>query len=79
MEFTLTKLLGFAAATCTTTAYAPQFIKAWKSRSTTDVSLAMCLLMVVAIFLWLVYGTLTGDGPVIVANAATMCSAAGSC
>jgi MtN3 and saliva related transmembrane protein len=38
MEFTLTKLLGFAAATCTTTAYAPQFIKAWKSRSTTDVS-----------------------------------------
>jgi uncharacterized protein with PQ loop repeat len=38
MEFTLTKLLGFAAATCTTTADAPQVIKAWKSRSTTGVS-----------------------------------------
>jgi len=38
MECTLTELLGFAAATCTTTAHAPQVVKAWKSRSTTGVS-----------------------------------------
>ena len=62
-------LLGFVAATCTTTAYAPQFVKAWKSRSTTDVSLGMFLLMVFGIILWLIYGVLTEDGPLIAANA----------
>ena len=40
------KLLGFAAATCTTAAYAPQFIKVWKTRSARDISLGMFLVMV---------------------------------
>jgi MtN3 and saliva related transmembrane protein len=50
----MVKLLGFVAATCTTTAYVPQFVKAWKSRSTTDTSLGMFLLMVFGIIPWLI-------------------------
>ncbi len=34
MESLVIKLLGFAAATCTTLAYAPQFVKVRKTRST---------------------------------------------
>ena len=34
MEPFVIKLIGFAAATCTTVAYAPQAIKVWKTRST---------------------------------------------
>jgi MtN3 and saliva related transmembrane protein len=53
------KRLGFAAATCTTTAYAPQFIKALKTRSTGDVSLGMFLLMFLGVILWLLYSPAT--------------------
>ena len=41
MEPFVIKLHGFAAATCTTLAYAPQFIKVRKTRSAEDISLGM--------------------------------------
>jgi len=59
------KLLGFAAASCTTLAYAPQFVKVWRTRSTEDISLGMFLVMVLGLMLWLLYGLLSGDGPLI--------------
>jgi len=67
--------LGLAAAFCTTAAYAPQALKAWRSRSTADISLSMFLLMVTGIVLWLIYGLLIGDMPLIVANGVTLCLA----
>ncbi|MBR1145601.1 SemiSWEET transporter [Bradyrhizobium sp. AUGA SZCCT0431] len=77
MEPIAIKFLGFAAATCTTLAYVPQFVKVWRTRSTEDISLGMFLVMVVGILLWLVYGLLSGDGPLIVANAITIVLAGG--
>lgn len=64
--------IGIAAAVLTTAAYAPQVFKVWRTRSTRDVSLAMFLMMVSGITLWLVYGLLIGDLPLIVANAVTL-------
>jgi MtN3 and saliva related transmembrane protein len=61
-----------AAALLTTAAFAPQAIKAWRSRSTKDVSLAMFALMVAGILLWLVYGILIDDIPLIMANGVTL-------
>lgn len=60
---------------CTTAAYAPQALKAWRSRSTADISLSMFLLMVTGIVLWLAYGVLIADVPLIVANGVTLCLA----
>jgi MtN3 and saliva related transmembrane protein len=77
MDPFLIKLLGFAAATCTTVAYAPQFIKVSKTRSTEDISLGMFLVMVLGLALWLAYGLLSGDGPLIASNAVTMLLAGG--
>jgi MtN3 and saliva related transmembrane protein len=77
MEPIAIKLLGFAAATCTTLAYAPQFIKVWKTRSTEDISLGMFLVMMLGLALWLVYGLLSGDAPLVAANAITMLLAGG--
>ena len=71
------KLIGFAAATCTSVAYAPQAIKVWKTRSTGDISLGMFLVMVLGLALWLVYGLLSGDAPLIAANVITMVLAGG--
>lgn len=64
--------IGTTAATLTTIAFAPQAIKAWRSRSTADVSLAMFLMLTTGIALWLTYGLLIGDGPLIAANAVTL-------
>jgi len=72
MEQLAIKLLGFAAATCTTLAYAPQFVKVWRTRSTDDISLGMFLVMVLGLALWLLYGLLSGDGPLIASNAVTL-------
>jgi MtN3 and saliva related transmembrane protein len=71
------KLLGFAAATCTTLAYAPQFVKVWRTRSTEDISLGMLLVMVLGLMLWLSYGLLSGDAPLVAANAITIVLAGG--
>ena len=77
MEPFAIKLIGFAAATCTTVAYAPQVIKVWKTRSTGDISLGMFLVMVLGLALWLAYGLLSGDAPLVAANAVTMLLAGG--
>lgn len=65
-------ILGLAAAFCTTVAFVPQVIKAWRTRSTHDISLGMFLLMVTGIVLWLIYGAVRLDIPLIVANGATL-------
>jgi MtN3 and saliva related transmembrane protein len=77
MEAFAIKLLGFAAATCTTPAYAPQFVKVWRTRSTEDISLGMLLVMVLGLVLWLLYGLLSGDAPLVAANAITIVLAGG--
>ena len=69
---TSTTLIGLAAATFTTVAFVPQALKAWRTRSTKDVSLSMFVLMVTGIVLWLSYGVLLGDLPLIVANVAAL-------
>ncbi|MGD5605298.1 SemiSWEET transporter, partial [Xanthomonas citri pv. citri] len=71
------KLIGFAAATCTTIAYAPQAIKVWKTRSARDISLGIFLIMVLGLTLWLIYGLLSGDAPLVAANAITILLAGG--
>ena len=64
-------LIGLAAAFCTTIAFLPQVIKTWRTRSTGDISLAMFLVFTSGIFLWLVYGLIIGDVPLIAANGIT--------
>ncbi len=65
-------LLGFLAALLTTLAFLPQVIKIWQTRSTSDISLMTFLTLCIGIVLWLYYGILTSDLPLIVANATTL-------
>lgn len=64
--------IGTVAAVLTTCAFLPQALKAWRSRSTGDVSLAMFLMLTLGIVLWLAYGLLIGDGPLVLANSVTL-------
>ena len=73
MDFSLKDAIGFIAAFLTTSAFLPQVIKAWRTRSTKDVSFIMFLALVGGICLWLVYGILQSDIPIIVANVSSLC------
>ena len=68
----LITVLGLCAGTLTTISFLPQLFKAWKSRSTHDISIGMFSLLAVGIVLWIVYGVVTSDIPVIVANSVTL-------
>lgn len=66
------ELLGLLAGLLTTTAFVPQVLKIWRTRSAEDISLPMYLLFTAGIVLWLVYGWLAGALPVILANLVTL-------
>ncbi|MBB3066611.1 SemiSWEET transporter [Limibacillus halophilus] len=65
-------LIGILAGSCTTLAFLPQAVKAWRSRSTRDLSLSMFLIFVTGVLLWLTYGLMIGDLPIILANSMTL-------
>jgi MtN3 and saliva related transmembrane protein len=69
---TLETALGLLAATLTTVAFVPQVVRAWRTRSTRDISLPMFAVLAVGIVLWLVYGVLIDDLPLIAANLVTL-------
>lgn len=65
------EILGLMAATLTTAAFVPQAYKAWKYKSTRDISLTMYLVLFLGLLLWFVYGLYIDSLPVILANAIT--------
>jgi len=64
--------IGLAAGFCTTVAFLPQVIKTWKSKSAKDLSLGMYSIFCTGVLLWLIYGVLISDLPIILANAVTL-------
>jgi MtN3 and saliva related transmembrane protein len=49
----------------------PQVIKSWRTRDLSGISLPMYTIFTLGVVLWLVYGILIRDWPVIIANAVT--------
>ncbi len=65
-------LLGFVAGTLTTLAFLPQVVKTWRSKSSSDLSISTLGMISSGVMLWLVYGLLIGDLPIIAANSVTL-------
>ena len=65
-------LIGILAGILTTIAFLPQVIKTWRTRSTGDLSLSMFIALFCGVTLWFIYGFLTQDYPVMIANALTL-------
>jgi MtN3 and saliva related transmembrane protein len=63
---------GYLAAFCTTSAYVPQVLRVWRTRSTKDISLKMFLVLVTGLALWLTYGIWRGEVPLMLANGITL-------
>jgi MtN3 and saliva related transmembrane protein len=68
----VTETIGFIAAACTTTAFVPQALRVWRTRSAEDVSLAMYVIMLAGVLLWIVYGARIHSVPLVVANGVSL-------
>jgi MtN3 and saliva related transmembrane protein len=66
------QILGLVAGCFTTIAFLPQVLKTWKTRSAKDLSLGMFSFFCFGVLLWLVYGFMVRDIPVIAANFVTL-------
>ena len=64
-------IIGLVAAVFTTISFLPQAVKTIKTKHTKDLSLGMYLVLTTGIFLWLLYGILIRDVPIIIANIIT--------
>jgi MtN3 and saliva related transmembrane protein len=64
-------LIGLAAALFTTTAFLPQVIRAWRTRSTRDLSYGTFITYAIGLAMWLIYGLLIRDVPLILSNGTT--------
>ena len=68
----LITIIGLVAGSLTTISFLPQAIKTWRSKSAKDISLAMFLCFCLGVILWIVYGALIQDIPLLVANIVTL-------
>ncbi|MEN2993933.1 MAG: SemiSWEET transporter [Thermodesulfovibrio sp.] len=65
-------IIGIIAGAITTSALIPQVLKIYKTKSAKDISLTMFIFMAVGISLWLLYGFLIKEFPIILANSVSL-------
>lgn len=68
----LATAIGYVAGFLTTLAFLPQVIKAWRTRSTEDLSIVMLCSFSGGVGLWIVYGILLQEPPIILFNVITL-------
>lgn len=68
----MTTATGLAAGFLTTISLLPQAAKIWKTKSAKDVSKRMFIAFCTGVALWLAYGILQGELPIIVWNAVSL-------
>lgn len=65
-------VIGLAAGLLTTLSLVPQVQKIWKTKSAKDVSRKMFIAFCIGVALWLVYGILQQEMPMILWNAVSL-------
>ncbi len=70
------EIIGYVAATLTTSSFLPQAILTVKTKDTASLSLSMYSLFTAGVLCWLIYGLYLSDKAIIFANAITFLLAA---
>ena len=70
------EMIGYLAATLTTTSFLPQAILTIKTKDTESLLLSMYTLFTLGVFCWLIYGVYISNNAIIFANAITLILAA---
>lgn len=68
----LVSLIGISAACITTVSFVPQVYTMLRSKNTSGISLTMYSIFTFGVFLWVIYGFIIGDMPVLLANLITL-------
>ncbi len=71
-----TTAIGLAAGLLTTLSLVPQLVKIWRTRSASDISGKMFSAFSVGVALWLAYGILQREMPMILWNSVSLALAA---
>lgn len=61
-------ILGLIATAFTTSSFVPQVLRTWKTRDVSGISLSTYVIITIGLALWLAYGLMKNDLPLIVAN-----------
>ena len=64
----LNTIVGFIAGILTAIAMLPQIIKTVKEKKAQSISVFMLLVLMIGVSLWIVYGFLNKDWPIIITN-----------
>ena len=68
MHLSTAESLGIAAGILTSISLLPQVIKILKEKEAEDVSLVMLIILILGLSLWIAYGILRSDIPIIATN-----------
>lgn len=72
IQMDITSIIGNTAAALTTISFLPQAIKTIKTKDTGGLSFPMYLMFVTGVSLWLVYGMMNNQMPIIIGNLITL-------
>lgn len=61
-------ILGLIAGCISGITFLPQVVKTWKTKSAADISLLMFTFATISVIMWLVYGIILGNIPIIFTN-----------
>lgn len=64
--------LAVVAGVLTTASFIPQVARAWRTKSTGDLSLGMLITFNAGVLCWFLYGWLTGQLVIVLANLVTL-------
>lgn len=62
-------IIGLIAGGCTTVSFVPQLLKILRTKHARDISLSMYIVLTTGILLWIIYGLLIEELPIILSNA----------
>ena len=65
-------ILGIMAGTLTTISFIPQVIKIYRTKDAKDLSIVTFCIFSCGVFFWLIYGIVTKEWPIILANGVTL-------
>lgn len=66
-------VIGLFAGGCITISTIPQIIKVWKTKKVKDISLKTFSILTFGILVWIIYGILKEDLPIIITNSVSLC------
>jgi MtN3 and saliva related transmembrane protein len=72
MQMDTTAILGWVAGVCTATALLPQVIKTIKEKKAQTTSVVMLVVLFLGNSLWIAYGIMKKDWPIIITNSFSM-------